>query len=229
MQKSHDEKMFFYDKFADQFDSKMNMYDVNRRLQVIFQGLLTEDIKGKLLLDAGSGTGWFSREAVLRGAKVTSLDVGENILSQVAKKCDSERVVGSILDIPFEDGHFDVVISTEVIEHTTDPRKAIYEMSRVLKKGGILVFTVPNKAWHFAVAIANGLKLRPYEGYENWVGWSELKEWLDKAGFSITTMRGLHLFPFVFPFTHKLLTYADKFGESIGPMMLNICVKAIKK
>jgi len=205
------------------------MYDTKKKLQVIFQELLTEDIQGKLLLDAGSGTGWFSREAVNRGAKVASLDVGEKILSQVAKKCDSNRVVGSILDIPFDDNHFYVVISTEVIEHTPTPRKALFELSRILKKNGILVLTVPNKAWHFAIAFANKLKLRPYEGYENWVGWSELKAWLDQAGFTVVTMKGLYLFPFVFPFTYKILTFADKFGDKVGPMMLNICVKAIKK
>ena len=229
MQKDHDEKMFFYDRFAEQFDSKMNMYDTNRRMQVIFEELLTENITGKTLLDAGSGTGWFSREAALRGAKVVSLDVGENILAQVARKCETQRVVGSVLDIPFDDGYFDFVISTEVIEHTPDPRKAIREMHRVLKKKGTLILTVPNKLWHFAIAIANALKLRPYEGYENWVGWFELKKWLQDSGFAIVRMKGLHLFPFIFPASYRFLKFMDRYGEAIGPTMLNICAKCTKK
>lgn len=229
MQKNRYGKMFFYDRFAEQFDDKMNMYDTNRRLQVIFEELLTEDLREKALLDAGSGTGWFSREAIVRGAKVVSLDVGENILAQVAKKCDSKRIVGSVLDIPFEDEHFDVVLSTEVIEHSPDPKKAVQEMHRVLKKKGILVLTVPNKVWHPAIAIANKLKLRPYEGYENWVGWFELQRWLNEIGVSIVRIKGLHLLPFIFSFTYKLLKYMDRFGEVIGPVMLNTCVKAVKK
>lgn len=229
MQKKHDEKMFFYDGFAEQFDNKMNMYDTGRRLHIIFDDLLIEDITGKLLLDAGSGTGWFSREAILRGAKVVSLDVGENILAQVAMKCNSERVIGSVLDIPFEDKHFDIVLSSEVIEHTPNPLKAIQEMYRVLKKDGILALTVPNRIWHPAIVIANKFKLRPYEGYENWVSWFELQRWLNETGFSIVKIKGIHLFPFIFPFTYKLLKYMDRFGETtIGQVMLNICVKAVR-
>ncbi len=226
---SRDEKMLFYDTFAEQFDGKMNMYDTNRRLQVIFDELLTEDIRGRRLLDAGSGTGWFSKYAVMRGANVTSLDVGPNILAQVAKKCKSDRVVGSVLEIPFPGGHFDIVLSTEVIEHTPDPRQAIRQMHLVLKKGGVLVLTVPNRVWHPAITLANALKLRPYEGYENWVGWFELRKWLEEEGFEVIAMRGVHLFPFVLPFTYKLLTFFDRYGETIGPAMVNICLKAVKK
>jgi ubiquinone/menaquinone biosynthesis C-methylase UbiE len=225
---NHDEKMFFYDRFAEQFDNKMNMYDTHRRLEVIFKELLTENVSGKTLLDAGSGTGWFSREAALRGAKVVSLDVGENILAQVAKKCDTQRIVGSVLNIPFEDDYFDFAICTEVIEHTAHPKEAVQEIYRVLKKNGILILTVPNKIWHFAIAIANKLKLRPYEGYENWVGWFELQRWLREVGYSIVETKGIHLFPFIFPSTHKLLRRVDRVGGFIGPVMLNICVKAKK-
>jgi len=228
MKKNHDEKMLFYDRFAEQFDAKMNMYDTTKRLQVIFNEFLNEDIRGKTLLDAGSGTGWFSHESSSRGAKVVSLDIGENILAQVAKKCDTVRVVGSVLEMPFEDDRFDIVISTEVIEHTVDPKKAIQEMHRVLRKEGILVLTVPNKVWHPAIVIANKLRLRPYEGYENWVGWFELQRWLKEIGFSVIEIKGIHLFPFLFPFTYKLLRYFDKFGKVVGPIMLNICVKAAK-
>ncbi len=224
----NDDKMLFYDRFAEDFDKKMNMYDTTRRLEVVFKELLTEDPKGKSMLDVGSGTGWFSREGALRGAHVVSLDVGENILAQVAKKCDTQRVVGSVLEIPFEDGYFDFVISTEVIEHTPDPKKSVQEMYRVLKKNGVLILTVPNKIWHPAITIANKLNLRPYEGYENWVGWYELQGWLKEIGFSITKIKGVHMFPFVFSFTHGLLRYMDRFGEVLGPVMLNICLRAAK-
>jgi len=227
MRSNRDEKAFFYDRFAEQFDSKMNMYDTNRRLEVIFQGLLNDNLRGKSLLDAGSGTGWFSRQATLRGAQVVSLDVGVNLLAQVSKKCNTPKIAGSVLDLPFADGCFDVVLSTEVIEHTSNPRRGIEEMHRVLKKKGVLVLTVPNKVWHPAIVIANRLG-RPYEGYENWVGWFELRRWLGEIGFSTSEIRGIHLFPFIFSFTHRMLRYLDRFGKAVGPVMLNICVRAVK-
>jgi len=226
---ANNEKMFFYDRFAEQFDKRMNQYDLQRRMEIIFKELLTENLSGKLLLDAGCGTGWFSREALARGAEVVSLDVGENILSQVAKKCSTRRVVGSVLKSPFYPGLFDIVICTEVIEHTPNPQKALHEMHRLLKKDGILILTVPNQFWHPVIVVANKLKLRPYEGFENWVGWAQLRTWLNEIGFSLVEMRGFHLFPFILPFTYKVLQYLDRCGEAIGPFMLNICVKALKK
>lgn len=51
-----------YDDLVDQFDSKMNMYDTNKRRRIRFADLLREDIGDKYVLDAGSGTGWFTKK-----------------------------------------------------------------------------------------------------------------------------------------------------------------------
>ena len=224
-----DERARFYETFADDFDAKMNRYDLERRLEIIFDELLTEDLTGQKLLDAGCGTGWFSARACSRGAVVTSLDVGERLLAQVAKKCDSERVVGDVLALPFPDGHFDVVVSTEVIEHTVDPSRAIAELTRVLRPGGTLVVTVPNRTWHFAVTIANALHLRPYEGYENWLSWFTLRREVERNGIAIDELRGFHLFPFMLAATHGLLRRIDRFGTWLAPAMVNLAVRGRKR
>lgn len=222
------DKMYFYERFANEFDSKMNMYDTNKRLHVFYNELLTEDITNKKLLDAGCGTGWFSKYACDRNALVTSMDLGEGLLGRVATKCNSERVVGSILEIPFAENTFDIVVSSEVIEHTPDPKRAISELFRVLKPGGTLVLSVPNKFWYFSIWIANKLKLRPYDGYENWQGWNELKKCLLSNGFEIQRMQGIHLFPFVFGFLNPVLDFFHRFNKPLGPVMLNIAVKCYK-
>jgi 2-polyprenyl-3-methyl-5-hydroxy-6-metoxy-1,4-benzoquinol methylase len=226
---SLDEKMLFYDRFADQFDSVMNMYDTHRRLEILFDDFLPHDLQGKTLLDAGSGTGWFSQRAVKQGADVTSLDVGENILGQVAKKCETQRIVGNICQMDFHAESFDIVLSSEVLEHTNNPRQALHELQRVLKKEGTLVLTVPNRIWKFAVILANLLKIRPYEGYENWLGWFQLKRWLAEENLEIVEIRGFHLFPFILSFTHPFLRSMDRYGKTLGPLMLNIAVHCKKK
>ena len=222
------DKMYFYERFAEEFDSKMNMYDTNKRLHVFFNELLTEDIMHKKLLDAGCGTGWFSKWACDRGADVTSMDLGEGLLTQVAAKCASKRVVGSILDIPFNDESFDIIVSSEVIEHTPNPDKAIAELYRVLKSGGIMLLSVPNKIWYFSLWIAQKLKLRRYDSYENWQDWSSLKNKLRSTGFEIDVMQGIHMFPFVFRFLNPVLDFFHKFNKPLGPFMLNIAVKCRK-
>lgn len=224
------DRMYFYDRFADHFDTVVDMYDTRRRLEIIFnEFLLGHELHGKKFLDAGSGTGWFSKWASERGAIVTSLDVGLNILRKVGEKCRTDRIAGSICQLNFKKNSFDIVLSSEVIEHTPDPRLAVKNLCQVLKPGGILVLTVPNSIWHFSVILANALKIRPYEGYENWVGWWELKRWLKEEGMEIERYRGIHLFPFVLKATHPVLRSFDRFGDILGPAMVNIAVKARKR
>lgn len=222
-------KMYFFERFADEFDSRVNKYDTNKRLQVVFNELLKEyDLTDKILLDAGCGTGWFSREAVKRGAIVYSMDLGENLLSKVKEKCSSNTIIGSVLDIPFEDNHFDVIISSEVIEHVPEPVKAIQEFHRVLKPGGICVITIPNRFWRFSVVIANVLKLRPYEGLENWIGWFQMKRILRDTGFIRLKMVGIHLLPFPIKFLHPLLDFFHRYNKKLGPVMINMAVACTK-
>jgi SAM-dependent methyltransferase len=47
--------------------------------------------------------------------------------------------------LPFDDDAFDAVISFQVIEHVKDDRRFVSEARRVLKKGGVLILTTPNK------------------------------------------------------------------------------------
>jgi ubiquinone/menaquinone biosynthesis C-methylase UbiE len=52
-------------------------------------------------------------------------------------------IVCDIVSIPEKDESFDAVLCTEVLEHVPDPVKAIHEMSRLLRKGGMLILTAP--------------------------------------------------------------------------------------
>src|SRR5687767_2416445 len=136
---SADAKGMFYESFAREWDAHMNMPELEKRLRLVFGGLLEEsDVRGKDVLDAGAGTGWFSRGLARWGGRVTSLDVGPELMDEVRKKCESRLVVGSVLELPFPDASFDAALCTEVIEHTTDPERAVSELCRVLRPGGVL-------------------------------------------------------------------------------------------
>ena len=228
MPRPADHKLFFYEAFADQFDERMNMYDTRKRLRIVYEELLSEPCHGKLALDAGCGTGWFSQAAEQRGARVVALDLGPRLLARVAQKCHAMRTAGSILELPFADDTFDLVISSEVLEHIPDAGGAIREFHRVLKPGGVLLLTTPNKRWHFAIWWATTLRLRPYRGLENWVGWSELQRLLNHAGLTIEEMKGFHLVPFVSPLLYPVLDWCDRFGHALGPVMLNMAVRCRK-
>jgi len=145
-------KELFYNSIGEKFEHIMNMYDTNRRIEVIFDDFLGNvELTKKTLLDAGCGVGLFTKRAIERGAIVTSVDIAEKLAKITKRKHPKANVtVGSLLDLPFNDNLFHIVISSDVIEHTDDPFKATDELVRVLKPGGLLCVTVPNRSfWYF--------------------------------------------------------------------------------
>ena len=100
------------------------------------------------VLDAGGGTGITAIKAgtiVGEKGKVVILDMSENMLDQARKKIKKKEMmerfvlkVGDMYEIPYPDLTFDKVLSTYSTCPLEDPIKAIKEMLRVLKKGGLL-------------------------------------------------------------------------------------------
>lgn len=227
------DKEKFYDTIADDFDSIMNMYDTNRRIEVIFDDFLgSEDLKNKTLLDGGCGTGLFTKKAIERGAEVTSLDIAPKLVELTIKKNPSATgIEGSLLELPFEDNTFDFVISSDVIEHTPDPLAAVKELIRVLKPSGKICITVPNRTfWFFSVKIAEALKLRDYQGFENWVHYNDLKNFMERNNIRIIKFKGIHLFPFLIPALNPMLYKIDKItDEKLGKFMVNVAAFGTKE
>jgi SAM-dependent methyltransferase len=219
-----------YDSLADDFDRIMNPYDLQRRLEVMFDQLLGDvDLRGCRLLDAGCGTGLFSAAARARGAHVLAVDIGPKLLAQARRKGVQRVVASDVALLCFADETFDVVISSECIEHTPSPRTAVLELARVLRHGGIMVITCPNRAWRWSCTIANALGIRPYLGLENWPGWWGLRGWVGEGGIVIDRHIGLHLFPFVLRASLPLLRRLDAAGAWLGPVFVNQCLRGTKR
>jgi ubiquinone/menaquinone biosynthesis C-methylase UbiE len=219
----------FYDTIAGDFDRLMNPYDLRRRLEVVFDVLLRDRaLREKRLLDVGCGTGPFSLAARERGARVVSLDLGVTLLIRARSKGAARVVAGNAVQLPFPDSSFDIVLSSECIEHTEEPERALAEMLRVLRPGGLLVVTCPNRVWRWSLVVADLFDLRPYHGLENWPGWRTLRRWVRAHGGETVQQVGLHMFPFVVPFTHPILRILDRLGAACGPIYVNQALSAIK-
>lgn len=228
--KPSDDKARFYDSIASDFDVIMNHYDLQRRLEVVFDQLLGEtDLAGSKVLDAGCGTGHFSRRSLASGADVVSVDIGVNLLEEARKKGIRKPVASDVTKLAFPDNTFDIVISSECIEHTPSPETAVSELIRVLRPGGTIVLTCPNRFWHWSCRVANALGIRPYCGLENWPSWDSLRSWTKANGIEIREHIGLHLFPFVLKPTHGMLRFLDRAGHKLGPLYVNQCLIGIKR
>jgi len=97
---------------------------------------------GVRVLDAGCGTGAMARRILARESAVdlTLIDLSPEMLVRAAD-LPGEHIVGSVLDLPFPDERFDIVLSAWVIETLPDPRRAVSEYLRVLRPGGRVVYT----------------------------------------------------------------------------------------
>ena len=113
---------------------------------------------GDRLLDLGSGGGRHAHEAYRRGAEVVACDTDQGELRSVVAMAAAMReageapataharpVAGDGTAMPFGNEVFDRVIAAEVLEHIRDDQRALHEIARVLRPGGLLAVTVP--AW----------------------------------------------------------------------------------
>jgi len=98
------------------------------------------------LLDAGCGTG---RNLVEFGA--LGQPEGVDFSEQAVEFCRHRGLGGvqraPVEELPYEDGRFDLILATDVIEHLDDDVRALRELRRVASEHGRLVVTVPAYAW----------------------------------------------------------------------------------
>ncbi|MFN3197628.1 MAG: class I SAM-dependent methyltransferase [Bradymonadia bacterium] len=105
---------------------------------------------GRAVLDLGARAGHQSRWLASRGYTVTSVDVEPGF--------EGCLVIDANQPLPFEDDSFDLIWSSEVIEHLADPAFSLSELRRVTRPGGSLILTTPNSyMWLFRMLSWVGL------------------------------------------------------------------------
>jgi SAM-dependent methyltransferase len=113
---------------------------------------------GERFLDLGCGAGRHAFEAYRRGANVVAADLNTGELEPVqgmfaAMRAEGEApatasaiaLTADATNLPFPDNSFDKIIAAEILEHVPLDQRAMSEIARVLRPGGIAAVTVP--AW----------------------------------------------------------------------------------
>jgi len=144
--------------------------------------------RGERILDAGSGTGIFTREFLARGAEVVGLDISLAMLVYAEKKADLRQaqcdqcpmpvraaeqaalrqapdekgpillwsgekgqplcyrgVTADMTTLPFTDRSFDKSVSVAALEFVADEKRAVAELFRVTRSGGVVVVATLNR------------------------------------------------------------------------------------
>lgn len=139
----------FWDRVSGIYDLFGTIYNgkVNRKMC----GTVAKEIKAEdRVLECACGTGLITAAVAGKCGKLVATDFSEGMLKQTRKKCRScsnvEIRSANILDLPFPDESFDVVIAANVIHLLDDPYKALSELDRVCRPDGKLIIpTYVNK------------------------------------------------------------------------------------
>jgi SAM-dependent methyltransferase len=153
--------------------------------------LLGEVRPGDRALDLGSGAGEFTAALADAGAAVVGVDVAEAALSRARAAHPELDFRRASIDgpLPFPDGAFDLVWSSEVIEHVADTARWLSEVRRVLSPGGRLLLTTPS---HGRLRVALGGVERfsePLGDHLHLYTRSSLRTLLDEFGFDEVSVR----------------------------------------
>ncbi len=99
--------------------------------------------KSDLVLECACGTGIMTRIIAPKCRKIVATDFSKKMLRQAKRKLRNHKNIkyryADITDLKFRDGAFDVVVAANVIHLLNEPEKAMSELHRVVKSGGVIL------------------------------------------------------------------------------------------
>ena len=132
----------YYDELWERLPEDLTPADeaLRRRFALAHVG------RGQRVLDLGCGAGDLAADIARSGARVTAADVAPAALDRARRRHPELELCLVAIDgpLPFDDGAFDVVWASEVIEHVADTGRWLSEVRRVLAPRGRLLLTTPS-------------------------------------------------------------------------------------
>lgn len=134
----------------------------------LMEWLLSKSIKEGLILDAGSGDGSLSIQLAKKGFNIYAVEPARewsDIFKSRLKRAGLEKNIkifhSPLEEINFLTESFDAIVCGEVLEHIDNDKKALQCFYSLLKKGGILILSVPlvNKGWDVSDEIGGHKRL----------------------------------------------------------------------
>jgi ubiquinone/menaquinone biosynthesis C-methylase UbiE len=164
----------------------------------------TEDFRPRCgplrILDAGCGTGALLDCLERRSdAEVYGLDFSGQALAYTRQRGHNHLVQADLTRLPFRDDTFDVITALDVVEHIREDERALREVNRVLRPGGVLVVSVP--AFRFLWG-PHDTALHHYRRYTT----GEMAALMRRSGFRVSKLT--YLLALLFPafVAQRLLT-----------------------
>ncbi len=157
-----------------------------RRHEVVYQRLAGH-CTGRDVLEAGFGEGYGADLLAGVARRVTGVDYDESAVAHVrARYPRVDALQGNLAALPLPDASVDVVVNFQVIEHLWDQSQFIAECRRVLRPGGRLLLSTPNR---ITFTPGSDTPVNPFHTRE--LNAAELTELLVDGGFAMEGVFGV--------------------------------------
>ncbi len=132
----------YYEQLWERLPDDLAAPDFARRREF----LLREAADGERALDLGCGLGDFTAELARAGVRAIGAEVAQAAVARASRRHPEVEFCVVPFDgpLPFDDGAFELVWASEVIEHVADTAIWLSEVRRVLVPGGRLLITTPS-------------------------------------------------------------------------------------
>jgi ubiquinone/menaquinone biosynthesis C-methylase UbiE len=193
------------------FESWYRQYDVDvytstftygrKKIEELIQPIIGSLPPGSRALDVGCGTGFNLVKLRESGFEVVGIEPSAEMRSLAQSKADDIPITdGDIERLPLESSSFDLVLAIEVIRYLPDATKALAEVARVLRPGGVAIVTAAPR-WSlngYAVinTVTSRVKLPSFAmARQSFMSQRQAFRLLEAAGFSDCEVHGLFLGP----------------------------------
>lgn len=158
-----------------------------RRHEAVYRALAAR-CTGAVVLEAGCGEGYGADLLAGVAASVLALDYDAPTAAHVARRYPRVGVARTnLVALPVRDGGCDAVVSLQVIEHLWEQERFLRECLRVLRPGGLLLLSTPNR---ITFSPGRDTPLNPFHTRE--LAGGELAGLVREAGFTEVEVLGLH-------------------------------------
>ncbi|MDY6807381.1 methyltransferase domain-containing protein [Gordonia sp. HNM0687] len=158
-----------------------------RRHEVAYAHVL-DRCGGRDVLEAGSGEGYGAAMLASVARSVVCVDYDEAAVTHTRRRYPGLTVhQGNLVDLPLPDDSVDVVVNFQVIEHLWDQATFVAECRRVLRPGGRLLISTPNR---ITFSPGRDTPLNPFHTRE--LDAAELRTLLIDGGFTVESMLSVH-------------------------------------
>lgn len=145
--------VIFHDHLSAQWEQKYSKKSFQQRAGALLGLISDQDLSCQTWLDAGCGTGYLARLLARHCRQVYGVDASPSMvrtaehLSRNSGETNNitYQLISTIESLPFASSSFDGVLCSSVIEYLDSPEVCLSEFSRVLKDGGQLLMSAPNK------------------------------------------------------------------------------------